>query len=95
MAGPESVPRWVAAKNAALDDSEFVRLYLTCDQALDWAPDDPRLPGLADAIVSWNARHPRDDQPSEGTAALMSSNAVASSPAWARLLTLVTTRSTR
>ncbi|WP_084958870.1 hypothetical protein [Thermoactinospora rubra] len=55
---PESIPRWVAAKSAALDDPEFVRLYLACDQALDWAADDPRLPGLAEAIAAWDAGHP-------------------------------------
>ncbi|MEV0143505.1 MULTISPECIES: hypothetical protein [unclassified Nonomuraea] len=30
--------RKVATKNAALDDPEFVQLYLACDQAMDWAP---------------------------------------------------------
>ncbi|MFI6739911.1 MerR family transcriptional regulator [Nonomuraea sp. NPDC050451] len=89
---PQSIPQWVATKNAALDDPEFVQLYLACDQAMDWAPNDPRLGELADAIVAWNARHPRDNDLAESTAALLSSNTVESSPVWARLQQLVAAR---
>jgi hypothetical protein len=59
---------------------------------MDWAPHDPRLCEIADAIVAWNARHPRDNDLAESTAALLSSNTVESSPAWARLEHLVAAR---
>ncbi|KOT30993.1 MerR family transcriptional regulator [Streptomyces rimosus subsp. rimosus] len=82
---PESVPEWVAAKEKALADPDFRRLYLTCDEAMDWEADDPRLPGLAAAMAAWKARQPPHELPGPGTLALMDANATAASPAWRRL----------
>ncbi|MGP3961030.1 MerR family transcriptional regulator [Nonomuraea sp. 3N208] len=92
---PDQVLEWAATKNAALEDPELVRLYLTMDQAWDWPADDPRLPGLAEAIMAWDGRNPRGDEAPEGLAALMNSNAFGSSPSWARLRRLMAARSAK
>ncbi|MEV0375866.1 MerR family transcriptional regulator [Streptomyces sp. NPDC050636] len=89
---PESVPDWVAGKNAAFEDPEFLHLYLACDQALDWDPDDPRLPELATAMRTWKARQPDHRQPAQGTLSLMDTHVVGSSPAWQRLWELLSAR---
>ncbi|UKY47796.1 MerR family transcriptional regulator [Streptomyces inhibens] len=86
---PESVPDWVAAKDRALADPEFRRLYLACDEAMDWEPDDPRLPDLAIAMATWKAQQPDHQQPSAGTLSLMNANITATSPAWRRLMVLL------
>ncbi|MEV0822866.1 MerR family transcriptional regulator [Nonomuraea rubra] len=90
---PDQVLKWAATKSAALEDPELVRLYLAMDQAWDWPADDPRLPELAEAIMDWDGRNPREDEASEGLAALMNSNSFGSSPAWARLRRLMAARS--
>lgn len=86
---PHSVPDWVAGKNAAFADPEFLRLYLACDQAMDWEPDDPKLTDLAAAMAAWDARQPEHPQPQPETLALMDSHVADSSPAWQRLVTLL------
>lgn len=86
---PQSVPEWVADKNAALDDPEFRRLYLACDHALDWDPDDPRLTQLAEAIAAWDSRRSKHRQAQPGTVTLMNAYVTASSPAWKRLAELL------
>jgi DNA-binding transcriptional MerR regulator len=86
---PRSVPGWVAGKNAALDDPGFVRLYLSCDEALDMDPDDPALVELAAAIEAWDAGRTDQEHTPPGTLGLMFSHVTASSPAWERLLTLL------
>jgi hypothetical protein len=73
--------------------------YLACDEALEWAPDDPRLPGLAAAITEWDAGKPRrrnsgaGKPPAEelrpGMLALMKSRVIEASRAWQRLLVLL------
>lgn len=50
---PELLPGWVERKRAALADPEFGELYLPCDEAWDWDPDDPRLEKLAARVVAW------------------------------------------
>ncbi|MEU9124119.1 MerR family transcriptional regulator [Streptomyces sp. NPDC048506] len=86
---PESVPEWVAGKEKALADPEFRRLYLACDEAMNWEPDDPRLPDLATAIATWTAQRPDHRQPGAGTLSLMNANVTAASPAWRRLMVLL------
>ncbi|WP_438484315.1 MerR family transcriptional regulator [Streptomyces sp. S186] len=86
---PASVPTWVAGKEKALADPEFRRLYLACDEAMDWEPDDPRLLDLATAMVTWTAQQPAHEQPGAGTLALMNANVTAASPAWRRLTELL------
>ena len=86
---PQSVPGWIAGKNAALDDPGFRPLYLACDEALDWDPDDPRLARLAADIVAWDSHRPAHGQVQPGTVTLMNSYVTASSPAWQRLAELL------
>jgi DNA-binding transcriptional MerR regulator len=86
---PRSVPGWVAEKNAALDDPEFRCVYLACDEALEWDPDDPRLTRLVTDIVAWDLRRPEHGQTQSRTVALMNSYVTASSPAWQRLAELL------
>jgi DNA-binding transcriptional MerR regulator len=48
---PELVSRWVALKHQELEDPEVVDLYRRLSGAIDWRPDDPRLPELADWLA--------------------------------------------
>jgi hypothetical protein len=43
---PDQARRWARDKLAALQEPEFQRLYQACNEAFDWAPDDPRLDEL-------------------------------------------------
>jgi len=85
-------------KRSALDDPEFRRLYLACDQAFGWDPDDPRLDELAGAMAAFAARHrpgrdrgrTLDDQVAMD---LLSSHPGSTSPAWDRLTRLASDKS--
>src|ERR1700694_3771030 len=46
-ASPKAAAVWFADKLEAIDDPEFVAIYLEYDAAFDWPPDDPRLEALA------------------------------------------------
>jgi DNA-binding transcriptional MerR regulator len=79
---------WAGQKRAALDDPEFRRLYLACDESYGWDPADPRLEPLARWIVDWSARRmpggaPSGDQPP--ALSLMGEQVAAASPGWQRL----------
>ena len=84
---------WAEDKRSALRDPDFQRLYLACDQAFGWDPDDPRLGELADAMVAFAARH-RAGRDGGGTlddpvaVDLLSSQPGGTSPAWDRLTRL-------
>jgi DNA-binding transcriptional MerR regulator len=86
-------------KRSDLADPEFRRLYLTCDQAFDWDPADPRLEEVADAMVAFAARHRPDPDSDRATlddpvaVDLLSSPPGGSSPAWEQLLRLTSDRS--
>ncbi|HET9017105.1 MAG TPA: MerR family transcriptional regulator, partial [Thermomicrobiaceae bacterium] len=98
-AAPEVVGRWIAEKRVAIEDPEFQSLYLACDAAFDWSPDDPRLPALAERVARWTA----DSRPGGQAepvqvppiARLILTSVSASSPAWDRLTALVRQRSGR
>lgn len=86
---PQEVAIWIADKRDALDDLEFRAIYLACDAAFDWSPDDPRLGALAERIQRWSAK-----RSSQGGAGLVQAPAIAQqvmisagapSPAWERL----------
>ncbi|WP_214416162.1 MerR family transcriptional regulator [Sphaerisporangium fuscum] len=85
---PESIPEFVAAKNAALDDPEFLRIYRALDEAIDWDPGDPRLPALAADVAAWDPGRSQGDVVAAETVSLMFSRSMASSPAWRRILQL-------
>jgi DNA-binding transcriptional MerR regulator len=39
---PNDAALWIADKREAMSDPEFRAIYLECDAAFDWSPDDPR-----------------------------------------------------
>ncbi|MFD2795115.1 MerR family transcriptional regulator [Promicromonospora vindobonensis] len=49
---PEEVAEAMAQKGRLLDDPEFVDLLRSISAAVDWAPDDARLAGLADKVAA-------------------------------------------
>lgn len=52
---PDEAAAWIADKLDAIGDPEFRAIYLECDAAADWSPDDPRFYALADRIQRWLA----------------------------------------
>ena len=91
-ASPKAAAIWFADKVAALEDPEFVAIYLEYDAAFDWPADDPRLEALADRSARWFARQgdaaaTRRKQPAAdpGIARLIATSTGSSSPAWDRL----------
>ena len=50
---PEQVPAMMAIKHAQLEDETLRRLYLDIGELADCAPDDPRLPSLADRVEAF------------------------------------------
>jgi DNA-binding transcriptional MerR regulator len=90
-ASPKAAAIWFADKLHAIDDAEFVAIYLEYDAAFDWSPDDPRLAALADRTQRWLITR-RDGltsgpQPAAdpGIVQLITTSAGSSSPAWDRL----------
>jgi DNA-binding transcriptional MerR regulator len=49
---PESMPFYMAMKTVQIEDPETIALYRDLDEVIDWEPDDPRLPALADRLVA-------------------------------------------
>ncbi|HUY99416.1 MAG TPA: MerR family transcriptional regulator [Thermomicrobiaceae bacterium] len=92
-AAPDTVANWIANKRDALEDPEFRALYVACDVAFDWSPDDPRLEALAERIRHWTAgpRGKAGERPTQvpAIARLVVTSAGASSPAWDRLNAIV------
>jgi DNA-binding transcriptional MerR regulator len=97
---PKEAAVWIADKRDALGDPEFRALYLECDAAFDWSPDDPRLYGLAERAGRWIAnRRGRFEggawpAPAPAIAGLVAASAGASSPAWDRLAAIARERPT-
>ncbi|MGW6984359.1 MerR family transcriptional regulator [Streptomyces sp. NPDC054932] len=82
---PQAVPQRLREKNAGLDDPETTRLYLACDQSVDWDPDDPRLDRLIDDLDAWEIAHARGGS-RPGYLKLVSSRISEASPAWQRIV---------
>jgi DNA-binding transcriptional MerR regulator len=82
---PRVMPRRIREKNAELDDPETTRLFLACDQAVDWDPHDPRLDRLIDDLDAWEIKHERDDS-GQKYLKLVSSRISEASPAWQRVI---------
>lgn len=89
---PDLSRQWAQEKLAALADPEFRQIYLACDEAFGWDPDDPRLQALARRMAAWSARNrnaeerPPYDLPPAAT--LLSAQVAAMSAAWRRLAEL-------
>jgi DNA-binding transcriptional MerR regulator len=92
-ASPEDASRWITEKRELMTDPEFRALYLEHDAAYDWAPDDPRLPDLADRTRDWLTDHQGRSETRPVHAPAIARLAArsqpgASSPAWDRLAQL-------
>jgi len=48
---PEHMPLFMALKEAQLDDADTDALLRDLGHAIEWAPDDPRVPALADRLA--------------------------------------------
>ena len=90
-ASPKAAAIWFADKVGAIDDPEFVAIYLEFDAAFDWSPDDPRLDAVADRAERWfvrrgdGLRRVRQPAADAGIAQLIAGSTGNSSPAWDRL----------
>lgn len=89
---PELVPTWASEKQLALSDPNFQRLYVACDEALAWDPDDPRLGELAAQMARWASKHADMEAQDPGSSVansvalgLMNAHIARTSPAWKRL----------
>jgi len=90
-ASPRAAAIWFADKLDAIDDPEFVAIYLEYDAAFDWSADDPRLDALAERAERWLVRRAsgrtskRRPAADPGIAQLIATSTGSSSPAWDRL----------
>ncbi len=50
---PNEVPAFMTIKHAQIEDEELRRLYLDIGDLADCAPEDPRLPALADRAAAF------------------------------------------
>ncbi|MFI0780041.1 MerR family transcriptional regulator [Streptomyces sp. NPDC021212] len=82
---PHVMPQRIRDKNAAFDDPETTRLYLACDQSVDWDPHDPRLDRLIDDLDAWEIEQERGSS-RPGLLKLVSSRISEASPAWQRII---------
>ena len=95
---PERMSRWIGYKREQLKDPEVVELYRRLCAMLDWSPDDPRLPELADWLAGvfskaedW-AEYDTDDVLAAGSVELLDSIFLDSVPAARRLMQLLEER---
>ena len=95
---PRRSPEFMADKRAQIEDPEVVSMYRTFGEAIDWDPDDPRVPELADRIVALLERMmaAASGQPepeiAEGTVELLDSVFLDSVPVARRILELLEER---
>jgi DNA-binding transcriptional MerR regulator len=47
---PDGIDAHIAAKHEELDDPDMVALYRLLSEAMDWAPDEPRIVEVADIL---------------------------------------------
>jgi hypothetical protein len=95
---PEQMPKWIALKREEIEDPEVVALYQRLDEAIDWQPDDPRLPELADRLAAsiskadnWD-EYAADDVMAVETVELLDSFFVDAVPVAGRLMQLLEER---
>jgi DNA-binding transcriptional MerR regulator len=90
-ASPKAAAVWFADKLDAIEDPEFVAIYLEYDAAFDWPADDPRLEALADRSQRWfssrgaGVTRGKKPTPDPGIVRLIATSTGSSSPAWDRL----------
>ena len=96
---PEETPALMAVKHAQIEHEELRRLYLDIGDLADCAPDDPRLPVLADRVAAFidaaaaEAEGMEDEHPvSDDLVALLDAAFIESCPCAPRLLELLEER---
>jgi DNA-binding transcriptional MerR regulator len=100
-ASPKAAAIWFADKLDAIDDPEFVAIYLEYDAAFDWPADDPRLDALANRSERWFVRRGEGltsrkvPTPDPGIVQLIATSTGSSSPAWDRLKEIARERAGR
>ena len=100
-ASPKAAAIWFADKLAAIDDPEFVAVYLEYDAAFEWPADDPRLEAVADRAERWFAGRGdaltsrKRPTPDPDIVQLIATSAGSSSPAWDRLKEIAKERKAR
>lgn len=95
---PERMTRWMALKRKQIENPEVVELYGRLYEMVDWQPDDPRLPELADWLAAlitdaedWE-EYDADDALAADFAELIDSIFVDAVPAAPRLMQLLEER---
>lgn len=96
---PEEVPAFMAIKHAQIEHGTLRRLYLDIGDLADCAPDDPRLPSLADRVAAFieaaaaEAAGVEDERPiSDDLIALLDAAFIQTFPCATRLLELLEDR---
>jgi DNA-binding transcriptional MerR regulator len=96
---PEAAPDLMAIKHAQIEDEPLRRLYLDIGDLADCAPDDPRLPALADRVAAFieaaaaEGEGMEDEHPiSDDLVALLDAAFLESFPCAARMLELLEER---
>jgi DNA-binding transcriptional MerR regulator len=96
---PDEVPAFMAIKHAQIEHEPLRRLYLDVGDIADCAPDDPRLPSLADRVAAFieaaatEAAGVEEEQPiSDDLVALLDAAFVEAFPCARRLLALLEER---
>jgi DNA-binding transcriptional MerR regulator len=96
---PDEVAALMAIKHAQIEHETLRRLYLDIGDIADCAPDDPRLPSLADRVAAFieaaaaEAAGMEEEQPvSDDLVALLDAAFIQSFPCAARLLELLEER---
>lgn len=95
---PERMARWMSLKRKQIENPEVVELYRRLYEMIDWQPDDPRLPELADWLAAaisnaddWDDYDPEDVLAAD-FAELIDSIFIDSVPAARRLMELLEER---
>lgn len=88
---PRAMPQWIRDRNARFADPAMTRQYLLCDQSVDWDPYDPRVDRLIDELDAWQIEQ-EGDRGQRGDMTLVSVRVADASPAWRRILDVITDR---
>jgi DNA-binding transcriptional MerR regulator len=91
---PRAMSQWIQDRTARFDDPEQARQYLLCDQSIDWDPHDPRVDQLIDELDAWQIEQ-ENDSGRRGDVTLVSVRLAEASPAWQRILDVLTDRARR
>lgn len=91
---PRAMPQWIQDRNARFDDPAKARQYLLCDQSVDWDPHDPRVDQLIEELDAMRIEQ-EGDSGQRGDVTLVSVRVAEASPAWRRILDVLTDRARR